>query len=193
MLIRVFFLLKKKVIIIASHENYRSEDKKYKTNRDIYKQKNSFNNVNLQLSREERLINGFKRWTSFYRANPHRFAEEYLGIGLHLFQKILVYMCFRVDYMMYLAARGQGKSWLIAVICCIRCILFPQTRIVLASGTKGQSKLVITEKIAKDLFISSPNLAREIKEIKTSANEIVVIFQNGSTITAVTSTDSSRG
>lgn len=58
--------------------------------------------------------------------------------------------------------------------------------------TKGQAKLVITEKIAKDL-INYPNLAREIKEIKTSANEIVVIFQNGSTITAVTSNDNARG
>jgi hypothetical protein len=179
---------------MGSYNNFQTDTKKYKNGLfDIYKKPKNNNNINQQLSKGERLREGFKRWTSFYRANPHRFAEEYLGITLHLFQKILVYLSFHIDYLMYLAARGQGKSYLIAVICCIRCILYPQTKIIVASGTKGQAKLIITEKIAKDLVINYPNLAREIKEIKTSANEIVVIFQNGSTITAVTSTDSSRG
>ena len=37
---------------------------------------------------------------------------------------------------MYIAARGQGKSFLIALYCIVRCILYPGTKIVLASGEK---------------------------------------------------------
>lgn len=59
--------------------------------------------------------------------------------------------------------------------------------------TKGQAKLIVTQKIQKELCLNYPNLAREIKEIRTNNNECVVVFQNGSTIEAVTSTDSSRG
>ena len=38
-----------------------------------------------------------------------------------------------------------------------------------------------------------PNLAREIKQIKSSSNDATVIFHNGSTIEAVTSSENSRG
>lgn len=58
--------------------------------------------------------------------------------------------------------------------------------------TKGQAKLIITEKIQKELM-QYPNIAREIKEIKTGSNQVLVVFQNGSTIEAVVSNDNARG
>ena len=73
-------------------------------------------------------------WVSYWRKNPHRFVEDYLVISLFLYQKILLYMIERVGVFMYIAARGQGKSFLIALYCIIRCILYPNTNIVLASG-----------------------------------------------------------
>ena len=42
----------------------------------------------------------------YYRANPHRFVKDYLGITLKLFQKILLYAMMHNNYMMYLASRG---------------------------------------------------------------------------------------
>ena len=55
-----------------------------------------------------KIMNGVATWCSFYRANPHRFAKDYLGISLKLFQVILLYMMNVSNYFMYLAARGQG-------------------------------------------------------------------------------------
>lgn len=179
---------------MAGYKNFQVDRNKYKNGiNDIYKRKKRVNKSIVIKSKDQKLREGFKKWTSFYRENIHRFAEEYFGMRLHLFQKILLYMMNHVSFFMYLAARGQGKSFLIAVFCCVRCVLYPQTRIIIASGTKGQAKLIITQKIDKELKLKHPNLAREIKEIKTSTNECVVIFQNGSTIEAVTSTDSARG
>lgn len=177
---------------MASYTNYRTEDRKKKKEYDIYKKRKNFNKSNENRSKSEKLREGFKKWTSFFRANPHRFAEEYLGLKLKLFQKILLYMMFHVNMFAYFAARGQGKSFLIAIFCIIRCILWPSTKIVVASGTKGQAKLIITEKIEKELM-QHPNIAREIKDIRTSNNDIKVIFHNGSTIEAVTSNDHARG
>ena len=45
---------------------------------------------------------------AYYRANPQRFVSEVLGIHLKLFQKILIYAMMHYNFMMYLAARGQG-------------------------------------------------------------------------------------
>lgn len=42
----------------------------------------------------------------YYRANPHRFVEEVLGIHLKTFQKILLWAMNYYYYVMYLAARG---------------------------------------------------------------------------------------
>ena len=42
----------------------------------------------------------------YYRANPHGFVSEVLGIELRLFQKILLYAMMHFNFVMYLAARG---------------------------------------------------------------------------------------
>lgn len=166
---------------------------KYKKGiKDIYKKEKNYNNADENLSKGKRLRNGFKKWTSFYRANPHRFAVDYLNLNLHLFQKMMIYLMFHTNLWTLVAARGLGKSFLVAVFAIIRCILYPGTMIVVASGTKGQAKLIVTQKIEKELM-QHPNIAREIKEIKTGNNDVRVVFQNGSTIEAVTSSDNSRG
>lgn len=153
----------------------------------------------MAVSKKKRILHGtaktkegFKKWTAFYRANPHKFAKEYLGINLFLYQIILLWAMNKYSFFMYIASRGQGKSYLIAIYCVIRAILYPNSNIVISSGTKGQSKLIITEKVFA-LKNNSVNLEREIKEFKTSMNETYVVFWNGSKITAVTSGDSARG
>lgn len=142
--------------------------------------------------RERVFLESVDIWTAFYRANPQRFVEDYLGIKLKLFQKILIFMMNVSNFFCYIAARGQGKSFLLAVFCCVRCILFPGTKVIIASGTRGQS-LNILEKIKIELFPRSPLLQNEVEEIKLSASNAYVLFKNGSSIKVVTASDSSRG
>lgn len=144
------------------------------------------------ISNYKKRYNGFKKWTAYYRANPHKFAIEYLGVKLFLYQIILLWAMNKYSFFMYVASRGQGKSYLIAIYCVIRAILYPNTNIVIASSTKGQARLIITEKIFS-LKNNSKNLEREIKEFRTGLNECYVVFWNGSKIQASTSSDSARG
>lgn len=51
---------------------------------------------------------GFKKWTNFYRQNPHQFAKDYLGVNLFLYQVLLLWAMNQYNFFMYIAARGQG-------------------------------------------------------------------------------------
>ena len=56
--------------------------------------------------KEKKILRGVSKWASFYRANPHRFCEDYLNIHLKLFQKILIFMFNKYNYSMYISSRG---------------------------------------------------------------------------------------
>lgn len=154
-----------------------------KTIKAIYKEKS------------ERLMEGIAYWGAFYRKNPQRFAKDYLNINLKQFQKFLIYIMMWSTNFIYIAARGQGKSWLMALYMVIRCILFPGTKIIVASGYKAQS-IEIIQKIKDDFMKEhdwgSANLRAEIESISDSINKAECIFKNGSFIRVVTASDSAR-
>ena len=149
----------------------------------------------LSPNKRERLNEGVKIWTSFYRQNIHRFAIDYLGIQLKPFQVVLLYMIERNLKSCLITSRGLGKSWLIALYCCCRAILYPGQKIIVSCETKEQSRNLIREKIVNELMNMSPNLKKEInpREIKIGTNESYVKFKNGSTITAINASENTRG
>jgi hypothetical protein len=128
---------------------------------------------------------------AYYRANPQRFVSEVLGIHLKLFQKILIYAMMHFNFMMYLAARGQGKTYLTALFCVVRCILFPGTKIVVSSGTLKQANEVLL-KIQDDFMKQSPILRSEIEKCNIGQNDATISFKNGSWIKTRTSSENSR-
>lgn len=140
----------------------------------------------------ERLMNTIAWRASFYRSNPHRLVKDYLGINLKLFQKILLYMFMMNNYAIYNASRGQGKTFLVALFCVVRCILFPASKICIASSTRSQGNEVLL-KIQDELMKMSPNLCNEIRECSIGQNNAKITFKNGSWIKVVTSSDSGRG
>ena len=107
--------------------------------------------------REENLM----KWATFWKANPHRFVKDYLDIDLHLFQKITIYLMNYSPMFVMIAPRGIGKSWLTAVYAVTRCILYPGTKVVIASGVKNQARMIISEKIVA-LYHVSHGLRNEI-------------------------------
>lgn len=94
----------------------------------------------------------------------------------------------------FIGSRGIGKSFLSAVFCVIRCILYPGTKICIASGTRGQA-INVLEKIILELKPNSPELAAEIddKQTKINGTNAQIVFKNSSYIKVVTASDSARG
>jgi len=132
-------------------------------------------------------------WSTFFRRNLHRLAIDYLGIKLHLYQQLILYLMGISQFIVIVACRAAAKSFIIALYACCKAIIKPNSKIVLGSATRGQSKLIISEKIKNELMNMSPMLRKEIKEIKDSANESMVIFRNGSTIRVFTANQNARG
>ena len=141
----------------------------------------------------DRLMHTVAWRASFYRANPQRFAKDYLGVNLKWFQTIILWAMFHMNYVMYLAARGQGKSYLLAVYCVIRCILYPGTIIAVSAKTRKQSAEIL-DKIILLLMPGSSYLRDEIitKEITNNMVDGHITFKNGSQIKTVASNQNSR-
>ncbi len=132
-------------------------------------------------------------WCTFFRKNLHRLAIDYLGIRLHLYQQLILYLMGISQLIVIVASRAAAKSFIIALYACCKAIVKPGSKIVLGSATRGQSKLIISEKIKNELMNMSPALCKEIRDIKDSANESIVYFKNGSTIKVFTANENARG
>ena len=145
-------------------------------------------------SRRSRVIEGMAIWGSYYRENIDIFVEEYLQLDfLKWFQTALLVMMDRSRTFLWIAARGMGKSFLIAIFVVIRCILYPGTKVVITSGTRGQS-INVLEKIQTELMPVSPNLRNEIDmgDTKFSGQDAKIMFKNSSYIKVVTASDNAR-
>lgn len=132
-------------------------------------------------------VNNTFLWSTFFRRNLHRLATDYLGIKLH------IYLMGISQLIVIVACRAAAKSFIIALYACCKAIVKPGSKIVLGSATRGQSKLIISEKIKNELMNMSPALCKEIKDIKDSTNESIVFFKNGSTIKVFTANEFARG
>jgi hypothetical protein len=83
----------------------------------------------------------FILWVTFWRRNLHRFATDYLGLSLKLYQVIMLYLMGINNTFVCIASRASAKSFIVAVYACCKAILYPQSSIVLCASTKRQAKL----------------------------------------------------
>lgn len=63
----------------------------------------------IERDRTETIMNIVAERCSYYRANPQRFVEEFLGIKLKLFQKIIIWAMMVCDAFYFVATRGIGR------------------------------------------------------------------------------------
>lgn len=132
-------------------------------------------------------------WATFYIRNRGRFAQHYLNLTLHLYQHFILYLMSYFPSVCIIAARSAAKSFIIAIFAVSEAILKPNSRIVIASATKKQARLIVSEKIKKEILPGAPLLEAEIASIKDGQSEIEITFHNGSSIVVVAALDSSRG
>ncbi|MCG8408414.1 MAG: hypothetical protein MI923_24700, partial [Phycisphaerales bacterium] len=82
---------------------------------------------------------------SFYREYPEIAAEDLLGIKLSNIQKVVLRSMWFKNYVMAIMCRGAGKTFLLAVVACLKGMLYPGHRIGLLAPTFRQSKLIFDE------------------------------------------------
>lgn len=143
-----------------------------------------------------RIMNTVAERASYYRENPHRFCGDYLFPDtpnfLKTFQKILIWAMIHSDSFCFIACRGIGKTFLVALFSVIKCILYPGTKIVVSSATFKQSKELVG-KITDDFMHRSAMLRSEIERTSTGQNDCGVWFKNGSFLVCKVANENARG
>lgn len=137
----------------------------------------------------------YEAWTSFlsyYRYYIDEFAVDILGINLFPFQRLIMRAMARYPNVMLICCRGLGKSWLCAVFMICMAILYPGMAIGIVSGNGNQARMVIKQKIEGELQ-KNENIKREISSIKTSTDDCIATFKNGSSIRAITLGTNQKG
>ena len=145
----------------------------------------------IEKDKQQKIMETVAWRAGYYRNNPHRYVIDVMGLSLKWFQQILLWCMMHYNFVMYLAARGQGKTYLTALFCCVRCILFPGTKIVVSSGTLKQANEVLL-KIQDDFMKQSSILRSEIEKCNIGQNDASIYFKNGSWIKTRTSSENSR-
>ena len=156
--------------------------------KELYKKMPSGHFLNNQENMHHVLL-----WNTFFRRNLHRFAKDFLGINLHLYQSIILYLMGISQLCVIIACRAAAKSLVISIYAVCICILRPYSEVVISSATRGQSALIVKDKIQKFLQNSYSMVAMEIESIKTSQDEVIVMFRNKSQIKVVTASENGRG
>jgi hypothetical protein len=55
---------------------------------------------------QEQYNDCFEEWVAYWRANPHRYITDYLGLRLYDFQKVLIYEMNMNTNFIFVGSRG---------------------------------------------------------------------------------------
>lgn len=81
----------------------------------------------------------------FYRDNPCIAAYELLGVDLAPVQRVVFEAMWFKGYVVTVAGRGFGKTFLSGLLAALLCLLYPGYRVGLISASFRQSKMIFSE------------------------------------------------
>lgn len=114
----------------------------------------------------------------FYRNNPCIAAYELLGVDLAPIQRIIFEDMWFKNYCITVVGRGGGKTYLLAVLSCLSCLLYPGYRVGLIGPVFRQSKMIFSE--VEKLYTKS-SILREACEKKPTRGPDAVYLRFKST------------
>ena len=106
----------------------------------------------------------------FYREYPELAAQDLLNIKLSPIQKVVLRSMWFSNNVIAIMCRGSGKTFLQAVLACLKALLYPGHKVGLIAPTFRQSKMIFDE--CSRLYQRSPILrdACEKKPTQQSDN-----------------------
>ena len=120
-------------------------------------------------------------WITFYRRNMNTYAERYLGIKLHPFQHMMLYLMSVSQVFFAICSRGLSKSFMAGLFAVCKMMLYPYSEIHITSSTIPQAKKLMSEKIEGEICgklspILKEYVRRGLLTFKYSKEEIVCEF-----------------
>lgn len=144
---------------------------------------------------EERQI----EWTTLFRYNPGIYAEWRLKMKLLPYQHYMLWQMFNAQVTFDMCSRNSAKTYVLGLGAVIRCLLFPNSEIVITASTIDQANKMIERKIRDEIIMKHSEVLRRFLElgmiqVKRDNDVAVVLFPfNGSSIRVLPMVDSARG
>jgi len=98
-----------------------------------------------QNARYEALMEQGAQLVNFYRNNPVIAVYDLLGVDLAPIQRIVFRDMWFKNYVITVASRGYGKTFLLGVLAALSCLLYPGYRVGLIAPVFRQSKMIFSE------------------------------------------------
>lgn len=138
-------------------------------------------------------------WITLFRRNWHIYVDMILGIKLHPFQQLMIYLMGVSDIFFAICSRGLSKSFIVALGAIVKMNLYPYSIVVITSSTLGQANKLVEKKIRGELIKKlSPYLLYMyqkdyLKITKSDDGFKIENTLNGSILEVLPCLDSSRG
>jgi len=127
--------------------------------------------------RESHLLERGMQMVEFYRENPTIAAFDLLRVDLATPQRVVLTTMWDTPYVIVAAARGFGKTFILAVFSVLRCLLYPGIKVGWISATFRQSKYIFQE--AAKLYDQSPIFRAACEKPPTRLQEVWYIKMKG--------------
>jgi hypothetical protein len=100
------------------------------------------------------------------------------------FQGVILEQLWNKTFPLFLASRGAGKSWLLAVYCILKAIMVPGSKIVIVASSFRQSKIIFD--YCKQIHDYSPIVQQAVSKIHMPNDSCLMEINGGtSTIMAI--------
>lgn len=132
-------------------------------------------------------------WITFFRRNEELFIEYYFGLPLYEYQRYVLHELGTHQHSTLVMGRASAKTYMAGAHACAMCVLYPGLVVVVAASTKDQARIIVYEKIQRELMQRSAILCAEIENISTGKEDTHINFKNGSCIIVVVGDERARG
>ncbi len=158
---------------------------------------------------KERIVENlekFQQLFAFWRVYPDKFIDYLCSLNpnntfnFFFYQRVYLRAVMRHKYAYCTFPRAFSKSFLAVMCLIIKCILYPGSRIFVASGGKEQSASILSAKL-DEICRLIPAIENEIiwetrgtrGKTRTTRDSVIYSFKNGSRLENVAASEKTRG
>lgn len=118
----------------------------------------------------------------YFRHHPTEAVKYLFGVKLNWLQRIALRMVWKVPFSMLVWGRRNGKTYVGAILCVLRAMLFPNERIIIVAPSKRQVDWVFLNEISKLYNESDYFKASVVGKIVITNGYDRIKFTNGSIV-----------
>ena len=138
----------------------------------------------------------WRNYLSLWKSYPDFFIDfisnEYTKIKLFPYQRLMLRVFFRYQYVFCSMARGSAKSYTEVLSFYLKCMFFPSCVNVMTSAIKEQSAKISKQNIEK-IWEHFPMLKGELTKWTFQRDSTILYFKNNSVLRIVQMAEADRG